>query len=44
MDRGDYDGAIGFYRRAREFDVTNQEARRSIDRAQRAKAAEEATK
>jgi hypothetical protein len=44
MDRGEYDTAIAFYRRALQVDATNQEARRGIDRAQSAKAAEEATK
>jgi serine/threonine-protein kinase len=40
LDRGEYDAAISAYRRALELDATNQEARRGIDRAQRAKAAE----
>jgi serine/threonine-protein kinase len=44
LDRGEYDAAIAFYRRALQVDATNQEARRGIDRAQSAKAAEEATK
>jgi hypothetical protein len=43
-DRGEYDAAISAYRRALELDTTNQEARRGIDRAQSAKAAEEATR
>jgi serine/threonine protein kinase len=44
LDRGQYDAAISAYHRALELDSTNQEARAGIDRAQRAKAAEEATK
>jgi serine/threonine protein kinase len=44
LDRGEYDAAISIYRRALELDPANQEARAGIDRAQRAKAAEEATK
>jgi tetratricopeptide (TPR) repeat protein len=43
MDRGEYDAAIAAYRRALELDATNQEARGGIDRAQSAKAAEQAT-
>jgi len=44
LDRGEYDAAIEFYRRALELDSMNQAARRGIDRAQSAKAAEEATR
>jgi len=44
LDRGEYDAAISGYRRALELDSTNQEARAGIDRAQRAKTAEEATR
>jgi len=44
LDRGEYDAAVSSYRRALELDSTNQEARRGIDRAQGAKAAEEATR
>jgi hypothetical protein len=44
LDRGEYDAAISAYRRALDLDATNQEARRGIDRAQKAKTAEEATK
>ncbi|HUU12718.1 MAG TPA: protein kinase [Terriglobia bacterium] len=40
LDRGEYDAAIAAYRRALQVDATNQEARRGIDRAQSAKAAE----
>jgi tetratricopeptide (TPR) repeat protein len=43
MDRGEYDAAIAFYRRALELDPTNQQAGVGIDRAQSAKTAEEAT-
>jgi len=42
LDRGEYNTAIAAYRRALELDATNQEARRGIDRAERAKAAESA--
>jgi len=41
MDRGEYGAAIAFYRRALQLDPTNQEARRGIDSAQNAQAAEE---
>jgi serine/threonine protein kinase len=44
MDGGDYQAAIAAYSHALELDSTNQEARAGIDRAQKAKAAEEATK
>jgi serine/threonine protein kinase len=44
LDRGQYDAAISAYHRALELDSTNQEARTGIERAQRAKSAEEATK
>jgi tetratricopeptide (TPR) repeat protein len=43
LDHGEYDAAIAAYRRALQVDTTNQEARRGIGRAQKAKAAEEAT-
>ena len=44
MDGGDYQAAIAAYGHALELDSTNQEARAGIDRAQKAKAAEEATR
>ncbi len=41
FDRGEYESAIGEYQRGLGLDPTNQVLRAKIDRARRAKAAEE---